>query len=69
MIGSFDKVSSSYDNLIAFLPNVLGKKLPTSLKKLGQFNLVGDAKITTKSLLMLILIYKQNWETLHQNWS
>ena len=50
MKGSFDKVASSYENLTKLLPNVLGKKLPTSLKKLGQFNLVGDAEITTKSI-------------------
>ena len=50
MKGSFDKVASSYQNLTKLLPNVLGKKLPTSLKKLGQFNLVGDAEITTKTI-------------------
>ncbi len=50
MKGSFDKVASSYDNLIQILPNVLGKKLPSSLKKLGQFTLVGDAEITTKTI-------------------
>lgn len=50
MKGSFDKVASSYDDLTALLPNVLGKKLPSSLKKLGKFNLVGDAEITTKSI-------------------
>ncbi|MEC4005137.1 translocation/assembly module TamB domain-containing protein [Flavobacterium sp. SUN052] len=50
MKGSFDKIASSYDNLTALLPNVLGKKLPSSLKKLGKFNLVGDAEITTKSI-------------------
>lgn len=50
MKGSFDKISSSYDNLTALLPNILGKKLPSSLKKLGQFSLVGDAEITTNSI-------------------
>ena len=50
MKGSFKKVASSYENLTALLPNILGKKLPTSLKKIGQFNLVGDAQITTKSI-------------------
>lgn len=51
MKGSFDKVSSSYEKLTALLPNVLGKKLPSSLKKLGQFNLQGDAEITTKTII------------------
>ncbi len=50
MKGSFEKVTSTYDNLTALLPNVLGKKLPSSLKKLGQFNLKGDAEITTKNI-------------------
>ena len=50
MKGSFEKVTSSYENLTALLPNVLGKKLPSSLKKLGQFNLKGKAEITTKSI-------------------
>jgi hypothetical protein len=30
------------------LPNVLGKSLPSNLKKLGQFNLVGKTELTTK---------------------
>lgn len=50
MKGSFAKVSSSYDNLITLLPNVLGKSLPSSLKKLGQFNLKGKAEVTTSSI-------------------
>ncbi len=50
MKGSFDKVASSYDDLTKLLPNVLGKKLPSSLRKLGKFNLVGDAEITTKTI-------------------
>ncbi len=50
MKGSFDKVSSSYDDLTKLLPNVLGKSLPSSLKKLGKFNLAGDAIVTTKSI-------------------
>ena len=47
MKGSFDKVSSNYENLVALLPNVLGKKLPSSLKKIGQFNLKGKSTVTT----------------------
>lgn len=50
MKGSFKKVSSSYEKLTALLPNVLGKKLPTSLRKIGQFNLIGDAEVTTKAI-------------------
>ena len=51
MKGKFDKVSSNYDNLASILPNVLGKKLPSSLKKLGQFNITGDSEITMKTII------------------
>ena len=50
MKGKFEKVSSNYDNLATLLPNILGKKLPTSLKKLGQFNIRGNSIITTTSI-------------------
>ncbi len=51
MKGDFSKVVSNYDNLIKLLPNVLGTKLPSSLKKLGQFNIRGNAEITTKTIV------------------
>lgn len=50
MKGSFEKVSSRYENLTSLLPNILGKKLPTSLKKLGRFTLSGTAEITAKTI-------------------
>lgn len=50
MKGTFDKVTSNYENLTSLLPNVLGNKLPSSLKKIGQFNLKGNVEITTKSI-------------------
>ncbi len=50
MKGTFDKVASSYDGLTVLLPSVLGKKLPSSLKKIGKFNLAGSAEITTKTI-------------------
>jgi hypothetical protein len=46
MKGSFDKLSSSYQNLTTLLPNVLGKSLPTSMKKLGHFTVIGDVELT-----------------------
>ena len=51
MKGKFDKVSSNYENLASILPNILGKKLPSSLKKLGQFNITGDSEITMKTII------------------
>jgi len=50
MNGTFQKVSSDYGNLVQLLPNVLGKKLPTSLAKLGRFNLRGAAEITARTV-------------------
>lgn len=50
MKGDFYKVSSNYEDLVTLLPNVLGKKLPTSLRNIGQFTLVGSAEITKKTI-------------------
>lgn len=50
MNGKFEKVASNYENLTALLPNVLGEKLPSSLKKLGNFVLSGQAEITARSI-------------------
>ncbi|CAC9975256.1 translocation/assembly module TamB domain-containing protein [Flavobacterium panici] len=50
MDGKFDKLISSYDNLVVLLPGVLGKKLPKELKKIGKFNIVGKAKVSTTDL-------------------
>jgi hypothetical protein len=50
MNGKFAKIATSYDDLVTVLPNVLGKKLPVILKKLGTINLVGVAQLTTTSL-------------------
>lgn len=44
--GTFNKLISDYDNLTGLLPNILGKRLPTSLKKLGRFNMRGVAEVT-----------------------
>jgi hypothetical protein len=46
MKGKFSKISSNYNDLIKLLPNVLGKKLPTSLRKLGQFTYAGKAEVS-----------------------
>lgn len=50
MSGKFKKLSTSYDNLVSILPNVLGKRLPVILKKLGTINLVGETQVTTTSV-------------------
>lgn len=50
MKGNFEKVSSNHKNLTALLPNILGKKLPSTLAKLGQFDLKGKIQISTTSI-------------------
>lgn len=46
MKGNFKRISSNYEDLTRLLPNILGKKLPTSLQKLGQFNFAGKVEVT-----------------------
>ncbi len=46
MKGNFKRISSNYADLTKLLPNILGKKLPTSLRKLGQFNFAGKIDVT-----------------------
>jgi len=50
MDGDFTRLSSSYDNLVTILPNILGKKLPVELKKLGRFTLVGNSQLSTTAI-------------------
>lgn len=50
MNGDFDNLSSNYTDLTTLLPNILGKTLPSTLAKLGQFSLDGSAEITTKTI-------------------
>lgn len=50
MKGNFNKVASNYNDLVKILPNILGKSLPSSLNKLGQFDLRGKTEITTSTI-------------------
>ena len=50
MFAKFDKLSSSYDDLVVILPNILGNKLPTSLQKLGRFSAVGTSTVSTTAV-------------------
>lgn len=45
-----DNLTSSYYQLRALLPQILGKNIPSSFQKLGQFTIRGDAEITETSL-------------------
>ena len=50
MNGDFTKLTSSYDNLVTMLPNVLGKKLPVELKTLGNFWMEGNLELTASAI-------------------
>ena len=50
MKAKFSTLSTSYNNLVALLPNVLGKTLPVEMKQLGQFNIVGKTELTTRAI-------------------
>jgi hypothetical protein len=50
MNGKFEKIATTYDDLVTLLPNVLGKKLPTSLTKLGEFTVVGNTQVTASTV-------------------
>ena len=43
-------ITTSYYQLRALLPNILGKSLPSSFRRLGQFTIRGDAFITESSI-------------------
>ena len=43
-------ITTSYYQLRSLLPNILGKSLPSSFQKLGQFTIRGDATITETSI-------------------
>ena len=47
MYAEFDKLTSTYEDLVVILPNVLGNKLPTSLRKLGRFSASGTSSVST----------------------
>lgn len=46
MNGDFDRLSSNYYQLRTLLPNILGRTLPSSFQKFGQFNIRGTTEIT-----------------------
>jgi hypothetical protein len=50
MNGKFKKISSTYDNLVSILPELLGNNLPENIKKLGVFSLSGNSQITAQAI-------------------
>nr|WP_233164135.1 translocation/assembly module TamB domain-containing protein [Snuella sedimenti] len=51
MNGSFRDLSSTYKDLKALLPNVLGATIPSSFDSLGKFSIVGKSQVTTSAVI------------------
>ncbi len=50
MVGRMKNVTSSYYQLNALMPNILGQSLPSSFKKFGQFTIRGTTEVTETSI-------------------
>ncbi|NAY91263.1 translocation/assembly module TamB [Muricauda sp. JGD-17] len=50
MHADIDNLTSSYFQLRSLLPNILGRNIPSSFQKMGQFTIRGDAEVTETSL-------------------
>lgn len=50
MNGKFRNLSSTYKDLTALLPNVLGAAIPSSFDRLGKFKIVGQSQITASTI-------------------
>ncbi|WP_372755128.1 translocation/assembly module TamB domain-containing protein [Mariniflexile sp.] len=50
MNGNFRNLTSTYQDLKALLPNILGQSIPTSFDKLGQFTIVGNSQVTASTV-------------------
>ena len=50
MNGKFNNLSSTYKDLTALLPNVLGAAIPSSFDRLGKFKIVGQSQITASTV-------------------
>ncbi len=48
--GRFQNLASNYNDLVALLPNILGKSVPTVLSKVGNFKISGTSYITAKRI-------------------
>ena len=59
MHANFRDLSSTYVDLRALLPNVLGNALPSTLDKLGKFSIQGRSKVTSQNIIADIDINTQ----------
>lgn len=51
MNGNFRRLSSTYNDLTALLPRVLGSAIPSSFQRLGRFTIVGNSQVTASTVL------------------
>ena len=51
MNARFSSLSSTYRDLKALLPNVLGASIPSTFRRLGQFTIVGNSQITASAIV------------------
>ena len=56
MKGDFEKITSTYQNLNAILPRVLGENLPSTFKKFGTFTIKGVTEVTLQTINANILL-------------
>ncbi|NEW80413.1 MAG: translocation/assembly module TamB, partial [Gelidibacter sp.] len=63
LAANLTRLTSEYDHLKALLPNILGKQLPSSFKKLGKFSVSGFTYIT-EDLINADVIMKTDIGTL-----
>ena len=54
MDGNFQQIASTYADLKALLPSVLGKSLPSGFASLGRFDLRGTAKVSNQTIETLM---------------
>ncbi|TYA78799.1 translocation/assembly module TamB [Seonamhaeicola marinus] len=50
MDGSFSNVTSTYQDLKALLPNVIGDAIPSTFDRLGLFTVIGNTQITSTAI-------------------
>ncbi|WP_238857894.1 translocation/assembly module TamB domain-containing protein [Poritiphilus flavus] len=50
MVADIKNITTSYYQLRSLLPNILGKSLPSSFQKIGQFTIRGDATVSENSI-------------------
>ncbi|WNH12077.1 translocation/assembly module TamB domain-containing protein [Thalassobellus suaedae] len=51
MNGDFNNLTSTYKDLTALLPNVLGEAIPTSFDRLGRFTIKGNSQVTSSKVI------------------